>query len=237
MKNTINRSEIDATALSEEENRVLIQRLQKNDRKALGTLIEQNERLIRKVISQIIPQNSYLYEDAFQEASIGLWKAAIHFDESKNCCFSTFAYSIMKNAVYLFLRKRTNQSLYAQREKKSEETDSHQTSKVIVKSFEEKQNQSDGEYLDHCKIPSAVSLEEKVESTMIIKQFFAYAKELLKEDEYKVFCMRWNNEDNVVSFQDIGKEMGVTKQRVQQIEKAAREKLGKSKKVKMLFKK
>jgi RNA polymerase sigma factor (sigma-70 family) len=69
---------------------------------------ERNTRLAYKyVYSSGIMIPGYTKEDLFQTALLGLWKACMNFDESKNCQFSTYARACIKNELLMAQRTET----------------------------------------------------------------------------------------------------------------------------------
>ena len=75
-------------------------------------LVEDNISVIDAVIfSRIIfDNNSYglEYDDLFQEGALLLCRAALKYDESKNCQFKTFAYVVVFNGLASYCRKICN---------------------------------------------------------------------------------------------------------------------------------
>ena len=67
-----------------------------NDSAAMARIINQFTPLIRRLSRKINPMN---IEDAFQDGTIALWRAARDFDPSKNFRFNTFAYKIMESCM------------------------------------------------------------------------------------------------------------------------------------------
>ena len=75
-------------------------------------LVEGNISVIDTVIfSRIIFDNSSYgleYDDLFQEGALLLCRAALKYDESKNCQFKTFAYVVVFNGLASYCRKICN---------------------------------------------------------------------------------------------------------------------------------
>ena len=75
-------------------------------------LVEGNISVIDTVIfSRIIFDNSSYgleYDDLFQEGALLLCRAALKYDESKNCPFKAFAYVVVFNGLASYCRKSCN---------------------------------------------------------------------------------------------------------------------------------
>lgn len=75
-----------------ERQRELIARAQAGDNAARDTLLTENEPLVKMLVSYYLPFcTSHEFEDLQQAGRIGLWKAIIEFDLSRDVQFSTFA--------------------------------------------------------------------------------------------------------------------------------------------------
>lgn len=75
-------------------------------------LVEDNISVVDAVIfSRIIFDNSSYgleYDDLFQEGALLLCRAALKYDESKNCSFNTFAYIVILNGLSSYCKKISN---------------------------------------------------------------------------------------------------------------------------------
>lgn len=70
-----------------------------------NNLILQNERLVYYFINQYnFSKNSYIYEDICSAGKLGLVKAAVSFDNSKNFAFSTYASRCIQNEIVAYLK-------------------------------------------------------------------------------------------------------------------------------------
>lgn len=108
-------------------------------------LIEQNISIIGAVIaSRIFVNNDAFgleYDDLFQEGCLCLCKAALKYDESKKCTFSSFAYIVILNGLMSYCkrmkRKNNNKSNYIEKEKILSEDmifdDAYITDKILKK--------------------------------------------------------------------------------------------------------
>ena len=84
---------------SEEENRLLIQKAQAGDKKAMEEAVLRNARLVMYAIQKNYPRQE-LYEDLIQEGFMGLMRAVEIFDGKKGCMFSTYAYWWIRSAIF-----------------------------------------------------------------------------------------------------------------------------------------
>lgn len=84
---------------SEEENRLLIQKAQAGDKKAMEEAVLRNARLVMYAIQKNYPRQE-LYEDLIQEGFMGLMRAVEIFDGKKGCMFSTYAYGWIRSAIF-----------------------------------------------------------------------------------------------------------------------------------------
>lgn len=69
-------------------------------------LVQDNQRLVYYLVKKRGIEPSYLwYDDIIASGMIGLFKAAITFDESKNVKFSTYAIKCINNEIFIHGRK------------------------------------------------------------------------------------------------------------------------------------
>ena len=79
-------------------NEELVRRIKQGDTALMADLYEKNRRFINSLVRRAgIPQNDY--EDAMQNAYIGLHAAVNSFDESKGCKFLTYASYRVRSAI------------------------------------------------------------------------------------------------------------------------------------------
>lgn len=96
-------------------------------------LVEENVSVINSVIfSKIIFDNNsygFEYDDLFQEGALLLCKAALKYDESKNCSFKAFAYVVIRNGLISYCKKmckkKKDKLLYIEKVKKLSEANIH----------------------------------------------------------------------------------------------------------------
>lgn len=69
-------------------------------------LVLDNQKLVYYLVHKLgITQNSSKYEDIVSIGTIGLIKAAITFDPSKEITFSTYALTCIRNEIFMYYRK------------------------------------------------------------------------------------------------------------------------------------
>lgn len=75
---------------------------------AQASMVEQNHNLIYVFLQKrgLSEENA---DDWYGVAALGLCKAAMHFDESKGCKFSTLAFVCMENEIRMEMRKMKRQ--------------------------------------------------------------------------------------------------------------------------------
>lgn len=90
--------------LSQEEEKVLLEKLMQKDVEAKNTLIEKNLRLV-VYISKKFESSGVNIEDLISIGTIGLMKAVNSYDLSKNIKLATYASRCIENEILMFLRK------------------------------------------------------------------------------------------------------------------------------------
>lgn len=100
----INGSDVLPAPLSREEEDRLTDRLQYNDEKARGTLVEHNLRLV-VYIAKKFENTGINIEDLISIGTIGLIKAVNTFCKSKNIKLATYASRCIENEILMHLRK------------------------------------------------------------------------------------------------------------------------------------
>lgn len=89
--------------LSNEEKKVLFERIHKGDTSARDEFISGNLRLVLSVIQRFNNRGEYV-DDLFQVGCIGLIKAIDNFDVSQNVRFSTYAVPMIIGEIRRYLR-------------------------------------------------------------------------------------------------------------------------------------
>jgi RNA polymerase sporulation-specific sigma factor len=89
--------------LTNEEMRVLFEKMHNGDKSARETFIKGNLRLVLSVIQRFNNRGEYL-DDLFQVGCVGLIKAIDNFDLSQNVKFSTYAVPMIIGEIRRYLR-------------------------------------------------------------------------------------------------------------------------------------
>lgn len=89
--------------LTNEEKKMLFERIQKGDKEARELYIKGNLRLVLSVIKRFSSSNENV-DDLFQIGCIGLMKAIDNFDVTQNVQFSTYAVPMIIGEIRRFLR-------------------------------------------------------------------------------------------------------------------------------------
>jgi len=165
------------------------------DRNATDKIVRDNQGLVYSIVKKYARPHEAGYDDLAQEGNIGLMKAIESFDPEKGTNFSTHAYWKIKGQVSLGARRARRSG---QRERPTD--------------FRGKKGEDIG---------PAEKVEVKGPGADELKA--AIAK--LDPREQEIVQRSWGVGATYQTAEDIGKKLGITKQRVGQIEKKAREKL------------
>ncbi|SHG59002.1 RNA polymerase, sigma 29 subunit, SigE [Thermosyntropha lipolytica DSM 11003] len=103
----IGSSEILPPPLSEEEENMVIKRLEAGDIKARSILIEHNLRLV-VYIAKKFENTGVGIEDLISIGTIGLMKAVSTFEPKKNIKLATYASRCIENEILMYLRRNKN---------------------------------------------------------------------------------------------------------------------------------
>lgn len=90
--------------LSSEETISLLERIQKGDKDALNVLVEHNIRFVIHILNEKFSYIDDEKEDFISVGIIGLMKASLTFDLSRNVKFSTYAGKCIQNEILMFLK-------------------------------------------------------------------------------------------------------------------------------------
>ncbi len=186
---------LDHSLLSPEEENELGILAMAGNLKARNLLVLHNQRLVVKLALEMRKKNTSLdFEDLYSEANIGLIKAAERFDASKGARFATFASYYVKDAMQKYAQKR---------------------SKVLSLSLDEID-------LDSEPILDSLCLEEVDFDRNLILEELSKTLSQLPNREREVLINKYGVFGRAKStLQEIGQKLGLTKQRVNQIEKQA----------------
>ncbi len=194
--------------LSPELEREYLVRYQKGDMEARNLLIEHNLRLVAHV-SKKYQSPEYETDDLISIGIIGLIKAVMTFDSSKNNRLATYAARCIENELLMMLRSR---------KKISRE----------VSMDERIGTDQEGRELRLADILESepVDVVENLEMQKNIRQLRICLPEVLDDRELLVICARYGLMGNEERTQrEIAEQLGISRSYVSRIEKKALEKL------------
>ena len=106
----ISGKEVLPSALTQEEEDMLIERLRNKDESAKNELIEHNLRLV-VYIAKKFDTNGNELDDLISVGAIGLIKAVQSFNVEKNIKLATYASRCIENEILMFIRKKSKQTM------------------------------------------------------------------------------------------------------------------------------
>src|SRR5881296_640579 len=226
--------------LTRDEEVSLAKRVLKGDRQSLNDLIESNLSFVAKVASEY--RNLGLpFEDLLNEGNLGLIEAAHRFDHRKGTKFITYAIWWIRKAILKALSEQSNlvrvpnyqmkkvkevrdveRSLRRElgRKPKREEICDHLDDKVG--------REKDSSISDYLVDKRSIDPEDeliKYESNNLVQSAMGF----LTEQEQIVITHRFGLKNNrVLTLKEIGERMGISRERVRQIEAQAKTRLRKA---------
>ena len=250
--------------LTDEEIKELYIRISKGDSNARETLILHNLRLVNFIAIKY-PSSNFDILDLIQTGFIGLMKAVDMYDYTKGYKFSTYAYYWIKeyidreirrykNGIKIPAKINTKLSEYKKRKNELEQklgrhlTNQELSTMLGIKlSIIEELERLDSTFLSlytkvydesgeeiKDRLKSSINVEEEVISKSLYSEMLeAFKLADLSENEIFVLTKKYS-EDNY-SYKSIALIMGITPQRVQQIEVRALSKLKKPEILKRLY--
>lgn len=215
------------------------------------SLVEANLGLVRKIAYEYSQKSSADYEDLFQEGVIGLIRAAEKFDPKMGNAFSTYAVYWIKQKMQRYVEstlqasamaRKSRGKIYATR-KKLEEAGITPTPELIAAELD--LSVSDvigvlnpevvslyapiGDDDEGCLLDTMVadndSLDANMEREATVKMVQNAISKLPPRERLVIMERYFSKDGKVATYDEISEKFGVTKQRVQQIEKRALDKL------------
>lgn len=156
-------------------------------------LVEQNHNLIYSAMRKFGVRNEK-FDDYYDVAAIGLCKAAIYYDESKNTTLSTLVYSCVQNELYKQFR--------------SEKSASNQFNKHVL-SYNILCN-TDTNFKS--TMEDVLLVDKNFEKNLITMLLFKDRMDTLKNKDKQMIDLRMSG----YTYDEIAKRFGVTRQAVQQ---------------------
>ncbi len=206
------------TLLSDNEERLLSERIKQGDQKALGRLVEANLRFVVKLASQYRGRGLQM-DDLVSEGNIGLMTAAARYDGSRGLRFVKFAAPYVRRQIERAIDKQ-NGTLKA-----VGETVRSQTRTLSVDApLGYRSNVSLLSVLVNSDAPLA---DERVYSEAI-EHAVEFALLTLSERESQVVTRFYGLDCEYETMAEIGDELGLKRERVRQIRNRAIRRLKKS---------
>lgn len=251
--------------LTKNEEIELAKRIEKNDQDAKKKLIEANLRLVISiaiVYVRITRKLSFL--DLIQEGNKGLLRAVKKFDYRKGYKFSTYATWWIRQAIThtitnhdktiripvkpwtkflqcrALLEERSNdlpddKKIAAEMVLLEKKLERFKDFPLHALSFQHPiGNNENTSFEDITESPGAVSTEEQVNEHIISGRIRIILGELSPREE-KIIRLRFGIGENDHTLEKIGEKIGITKERVRQIESKALRKLQKNNELKMFY--
>ena len=237
--------------LTPKEEKELFKKYQKTkDKKIKNKIVESNLRLVVNLAKKYLNDNNKsILQDLIEEGNIGLMVAVDHYDLSKGASFATYATYWIKHYIQEYLYKSASVFKFSERIFHKYQ----KYRKMIREANNENRTVNDREIKKKLKLNNYTlsilktlfntplniddELQEKffknqnetffdiVNKQLVIERLFNALK-TLNEKEQTILKFRYGiDSDGPLSLSDIGKRLGISKQRVYQIEKRALQKL------------
>jgi len=239
--------------LTREDEQRLVRRIRKGDREALDTLVLSHLGFVAKIASRYAVGGAPV-EDLFNEGTLGLIEAARRYDPDRELRFLTYAVFWVRRSILTALKLYTSPIRIPESQRRRisrTEPRAPLTVRAASKPPEALPIARAGKLHSEMLTTGCVSLDQQVghvtssllgelleapspmdaEATLIRRERSEAVESgmiLLNDAERFVLCHRFGFDGCTRrTLEDIGNEMGVTRERVRQIEIRAREKLGK----------
>ena len=197
-------------SLSQEDERMYVEKMRDGDQDAKNILIEHNLRLVAHVCKKYNNTNVD-QDDLISIGSIGLIKGINSYNPEKSIKLSTYISKCIDNEILMYLRsnKKTNSEVYLEDPIGKDKDDN--TVRL-------------GEVLENNDKP----IEEEVDLKMKISKLYEKIKKVLKNRERTIIELRFGlNGKEPKTQKEIAKDMGISRSYVSRIETKAIGKLAK----------
>lgn len=196
--------------LTQEEEKIYLEKFKNGDEEARNILIERNLRLVAHVSKKYTTTNID-QDDLISIGTIGLIKGINSFDSSKNIKLATYVARCIENEILMFLRssKKTKSEVYLN-EPIGKDKDDNEVTLIEVLETDDR------------------SIEEEIDLKIKVKKLYEKMKEILKDREKTILELRFGLTGNKPKTQnEIAAMMGISRSYVSRIETKAISKLNK----------
>lgn len=213
-------------------NTQLCERIKRDDKAAETLLILHNNGLIHKFVNSVkerhMLNHMFTYDDAIQEASLALLKAASRFEYKNGASFSTYAWWFM----FASMEKSFDRAIaHIPVDKEKDYRLDRMKNSYIKSTIEGLTNCCSFEDLFYIDYPEDMPDEVLIEDIIVESETFNIVElrqlrmlleetmSKLTDKEQKVIKLRygWNTDGEIMTFDAIGKEFGVQRERIRQI--------------------
>lgn len=194
--------------LSQEEEKMYLERYEKGDEEARNILIERNLRLVAHVCKKYIG-TKIEQDDLISIGTIGLIKGINSFKVDKGVRLSTYVSRCIDNEILMYLRstKKLNAEVYLEDTIGTDKDDNTVTLKEVIEANDK-------------------SIEDEVDTKFKIKKVYQKIKDILKDRERLIIELRFGLDGSKPKTQkQIAKMMGISRSYVSRIETKAINKL------------
>ena len=194
--------------LSQEEEKMYLERYEKGDEEARNILIERNLRLVAHVCKKYIG-TKIEQDDLISIGTIGLIKGINSFKVDKGVRLSTYVSRCIDNEILMYLRstKKLNAEVYLEDTIGTDKDDNTVTLKEVIEANDK-------------------SIEDEVDTKFTIKKVYQKIKDILKDRERLIIELRFGLDGSKPKTQkQIAKMMGISRSYVSRIETKAINKL------------
>lgn len=221
-------------------NQQLCERLQHGDRSVIGEILELNDGYVHKFVNKIkekgMLNHLFTYDDAVQEARLALIKAAEKYDFRKGAfstCANWYMFAAMKKSLdHYAAHIPDNHATDYRRDRLKDRIAGFVMSVINTESLDEiaytdfPEDMPDDVFFDEM-VRDNEDFTEEIDRTALRKMLEKSMSELT-EREQKVLKMRtgWDNGEEM-TLEAVAREMGVTRERIRQVEAKAIRKLKK----------
>ena len=190
--------------LSQEEEKVYLDKMKEGNQEARNILIERNLRLVAHIAKKYSSTNID-QDDLISIGSIGLIKGINSFDSEKNIKLATYTARCIENEILMFLRtnKKRVGDVYLNEPIGKDKDDNEITLQEVIENNER-------------------NVEDEVDLKLKIKKLYEKMKEILKNREKIIIELRFGlNGDKPKTQKEIAKMMNISRSYVSRIESKA----------------